>query len=81
MRALVNFDRLYLGGGNARKVTLALDDDTTIVSNRAGVLGGIALWRQPGAPLPPRRTEALTPDVDTSAGGERRDATAEEAPS
>lgn len=49
LRRLVNFDRLYIGGGNARKVDRdALDPDTALVSNEAGVLGGIALWRDDG---------------------------------
>jgi polyphosphate glucokinase len=44
VRALVNFDMLYLGGGNARLVTVALPPDVEIVSNLAGVTGGIRLW-------------------------------------
>lgn len=48
LRALVLFDRLYLGGGNARRITFDLDPDTRIVSNTAGILGGIALWREVG---------------------------------
>ncbi|MBA2565999.1 MAG: ROK family protein [Gemmatimonadetes bacterium] len=45
LRALTNFERLYLGGGNARAITFEPDADVTIVSNTAGILGGIALWR------------------------------------
>jgi polyphosphate glucokinase len=45
LRALVTFDRLYIGGGNARLIRFAPDRDVRIVSNRAGILGGIALWR------------------------------------
>jgi len=45
LRVLVNFDRLHIGGGNARHVTLKLADDIAIVSNRAGLLGGIKLWQ------------------------------------
>jgi polyphosphate glucokinase len=45
LRALVHFDHLYVGGGNARKVRFTPDPDTTIVSNEAGIRGGIALWR------------------------------------
>ena len=43
--ALFNFDRLYIGGGNAKKVTLALPPRVRLVSNLAGLTGGIALWR------------------------------------
>jgi polyphosphate glucokinase len=45
LRALVHFDRLYIGGGNARKIAFEPDPDTKIISNEAGVRGGIALWR------------------------------------
>jgi polyphosphate glucokinase len=48
--ALLFFDHLYLGGGNARRV---VRDDlgdllarTTTVDNSAGILGGIALWER-----------------------------------
>jgi len=44
LRTLVNYDRLYVGGGNSRNVTFTLPN-MRLVSNRAGVLGGIALWR------------------------------------
>jgi polyphosphate glucokinase len=40
-----NYDRLYLGGGNAMRVTAKLPRNVTLVSNAAGLLGGIALWR------------------------------------
>ena len=43
---LFNFDALYLGGGNAKKVNVDLPEKATIVPNIAGLLGGIALWRQ-----------------------------------
>ncbi len=44
IRALLNFDHLYLGGGNAAKIGIALPSDVTIVSNEAGITGGIKLW-------------------------------------
>ncbi|MDH3503572.1 MAG: ROK family protein [Nitrospirota bacterium] len=50
---VINFDQLYLGGGNAKKVTMALPSHATIVSNTAGLLGGIALWADPNVILPP----------------------------
>ncbi|MGH7256725.1 MAG: ROK family protein [Nitrospirales bacterium] len=40
-----NYDRLWLGGGNAKKVTVTLPPNVKIVPNVAGLLGGIALWR------------------------------------
>ena len=39
-----NPDRIYLGGGNSKHVTLALPPRIRIASNTAGLLGGIALW-------------------------------------
>jgi polyphosphate glucokinase len=45
LRSLTNFDRLYVGGGNAKKIDFELDPDVRIVSNDAGIKGGIVLWR------------------------------------
>ena len=42
---LLNPDKLYIGGGNARLVNFKLDKTMKKVSNEAGLLGGIALWR------------------------------------
>ena len=47
LQSLVNYDTLHLGGGNAKRLTLELPSNVRIVSNRAGILGGLALW-QPG---------------------------------
>jgi len=41
----VNFDHLYIGGGNAKQIKFALPPDVTIVPNSDGLTGGIALWR------------------------------------
>lgn len=41
-----NFRMLYLGGGNARKIDFELPPNVKRVPNVAGLLGGIALWRQ-----------------------------------
>jgi polyphosphate glucokinase len=45
MRRLTHFDHLYIGGGNARRITFALAPDISLVPNVAGLKGGIALWR------------------------------------
>ncbi len=42
-----NWDHLYLGGGNSKKITFALPENVKIVPNEAGLLGGVALWREP----------------------------------
>jgi polyphosphate glucokinase len=45
VRTLTNFDRLYIGGGNSRHVTIKLPNDVRLVSNECGMKGGAALWR------------------------------------
>lgn len=45
MRTLTHFDRLYLGGGNAKKLSVELPSDITTIDNLAGLSGGAALWR------------------------------------
>ena len=42
---LFNFRRLYIGGGNAKKLKIELPANVQTVENRAGLMGGIALWR------------------------------------
>ena len=42
---LFNWDHLYLGGGNTRKIEFEPAMNVTIVSNESGLLGGVALWR------------------------------------
>jgi polyphosphate glucokinase len=46
LRVLANFDHLYIGGGNAKKISIDLDPDVTLVSNEAGIEGGLAAWRE-----------------------------------
>jgi polyphosphate glucokinase len=41
---LTNCDVLYIGGGNARRLTFVLPAQARIVSNAAGVTGGARLW-------------------------------------
>jgi polyphosphate glucokinase len=45
LKLTFNYDRLYIGGGNAAKIIGKLDPDTKIISNEEGLLGGIKLWR------------------------------------
>jgi polyphosphate glucokinase len=45
LKTVFNYDRLYLGGGNARKLTFPLDENITIVSNIEGIKGGARLWQ------------------------------------
>ncbi len=48
LRPVFVWDRLYLGGGNARvlspEVIAALGDDVVVVPNSAGIVGGVRAW-------------------------------------
>lgn len=41
---LVGYDVLYIGGGNAKQVALELAPNVRVVSNEAGITGGVRLW-------------------------------------
>jgi polyphosphate glucokinase len=43
--ATFNWDTLYIGGGNSKKVTLKHGPEIKIISNEEGLLGAMALWR------------------------------------
>jgi polyphosphate glucokinase len=42
---LFNYDNLYIGGGEAGRVNIELPPNVKIIPNIAGLLGGIALWK------------------------------------
>lgn len=42
---LTNYDHLYVGGGNAKRIAFPLDSNVTIVPATAGVSGGAYLWK------------------------------------
>ena len=42
--ALLHVDRMYVGGGNAKKLTVDVGHRVELVDNAAGILGGIKLW-------------------------------------
>jgi len=44
-----NYDRLYIGGGNAATINFKLPSNVKIVSNTDGLLGGIKLWQDQAA--------------------------------
>lgn len=44
LRPVFLWDHLYVGGGNARRLTAYLGDDVTIVPNVAGITGGVKAW-------------------------------------
>lgn len=45
IEVLFNYDHLYIGGGNACKIDIALPKHVTRVPNEDGLFGGAALWR------------------------------------
>jgi polyphosphate glucokinase len=44
LETVINFDTLYIGGGNARLIDLPAPAKVKIVANEAGLTGGIRLW-------------------------------------
>ena len=47
MKALTFYDHLFIGGGNSSRLSdVKLPSDVTLVSNDAGILGGIKLWER-----------------------------------
>ncbi len=51
LRPVFRWDRLYLGGGNSRRIRPAvladLGDDVVVVPNSAGIVGGVRAWALP----------------------------------
>jgi polyphosphate glucokinase len=45
---LFNWDHLYLGGGNTKKIDFTPPTNVSIISNETGLLGGVYLWRDQG---------------------------------
>lgn len=43
-RTVINYDKLYISGGNAKKLNFPLDANVKIVSNKDGIRGGARLW-------------------------------------
>lgn len=50
LRAVVIFDHLYIGGGDAQKLDFKLPDDVKVVPNQAGLTGGVHLWNEANSP-------------------------------
>ncbi len=59
LRTVVNFDHLYLGGGNAKKIQFELPPDISVVPNTDGLTGGIRLWRCEAPAAPPAAEPAV----------------------
>lgn len=46
IKTLVNYDQLYISGGNAGKLTFTLDSNISIGNNKLGIKGCAKLWQQ-----------------------------------
>ncbi|WP_276088530.1 ROK family protein [Pedobacter sp. JY14-1] len=44
-KTVFNYDTLYIGGGNSKHITLELDHNIRLVTNRDGIRGGAKLWQ------------------------------------
>jgi polyphosphate glucokinase len=73
LRAVIRFDHLYIGGGNAKDITFPLPQDVSIIPNTDGLTGGIKLWLKsaeagpeaaPSSPEPEANSEIATPQQD-----------------
>lgn len=45
LKAVFNYDHLYIGGGNSRRINIPLKENITLVSNEDGIKGGAKLWQ------------------------------------
>ena len=45
LESAFHYDRLYIGGGRAKKINFDLPDNAETIPNVAGIIGGIALWK------------------------------------
>lgn len=67
LRPMFVWDRLFVGGGNARLITVDLGPDVTVVPNEAGISGGIRLWELGhGSVSQPGDAMRLPPDARTA---------------
>jgi polyphosphate glucokinase len=48
LATVMNYDHLYLGGGNSQRITFKLPRNVTLVSNDAGMEGGAFVWHPKG---------------------------------
>lgn len=51
LQTVFNYDRLYVGGGNAKKINFPLDANIKVVTNKDAIDGGIKLWRNANSSL------------------------------
>ncbi len=46
LKAVFNYDHLYISGGNARLLNFKLDKNISIDDNKEGIKGGAVLWKE-----------------------------------
>jgi hypothetical protein len=69
----LNYDQLYLGGGNAAQIDRPLPQRVRIASNEAGLTGGIRLWdKRVWQAIPERRPALRQPRRRKPAAAERK---------
>lgn len=44
-KTVINYDQLYLSGGNTKHIDFKLDDNVSVENNRDGIKGGLVLWQ------------------------------------
>ena len=44
LKTVINYDQLYIGGGNSDKLNFKLDKNIKLVTNQDGIKGGSRLW-------------------------------------
>lgn len=45
LKTVFNYDRLYISGGNSKKLKFKLDDNIKLANNQDGIKGGARLWK------------------------------------
>ena len=46
LKTVFNYDTLYIGGGNAKKLNFKLPENVKLFSNKEGIKGGARLWKE-----------------------------------
>ena len=46
LKTVFNYDKLYIGGGNSKKLNFPLEENMKTFSNKDGIKGGARLWKQ-----------------------------------
>ena len=44
LKVVFNYDRLYIGGGEAQKLKIPLEENMILFTNQDGIKGGAKLW-------------------------------------